>query len=104
MSEPVNCNNSILLDGDGMAHSDYHENKDIAEEDLLARVTKEVELWSAKKISMYRCPGMCPEKFSNRAIMDIRNIRHHFSPPPGENTAKWSATGSYVWHANLSCS
>ena len=103
-SDLINCNNSILLDGNGMAYSDFHQNKELAEQDVLARAEVELKLLSDKKVSMYRCPDMCPDKFSTRATMDIRNIRYDFSPPPGEEDASWSASGSFVWYANLSCS
>jgi hypothetical protein len=104
ISDPIACNNLILLDGDGTSYSDFHKNRVVAEEEVLGRARLEAELLSAKKVSMYRCPGACPEKFSSQTTVDIRNIRHQFDAPPGEEISKWSASSSFVWYANLSCS
>jgi hypothetical protein len=104
ISDPSYCDDSILLDGDGTSYSDFHKSKGVAEEEVLARANLEAELLSAKKVSMYRCPGACPEKFSSKTTVNIRNIRPQFDAPPGEETPKWSASSSFVWYANLSCS
>jgi hypothetical protein len=104
ISDPGYCDNTILLDGDGTSYSDFHKNKGVAEKEVLARARIEAELLSAKKVTMYQCPNACPEKFSSKTTVDIRNIRPQFGSPPGEETSKWSASSSFVWYANLSCS